>query len=209
MGAMPGDVVLVRTFEGSGEKREAEVVEITEENFSRFTGEIITEFGQFRLVPDTLAKCTMAFDNPLGLELREHDKVMAVVTERGKRHSEHRCEITAAFGSSLRAAVCALSVLELNGITPCSLMRSSPRQGESPTTGALPTRSLTVSTCGTSPYSPSTVRIPKIWMTLCPSIVSITAITCWASTSQMSATMSPPDLLSIVRPCAAETAFIC
>lgn len=118
MGAMPGDVVLVRTFEGSGEKREAEVVEITEENFSRFTGEIITEFGQFRLVPDTLAKCTMAFDNPLGLELREHDKVMAVVTERGKRHSEHRCEITAAFGSSLRAAVCALSVLELNGITP-------------------------------------------------------------------------------------------
>ena len=118
MGAMPGDVVLVRTFEGSGEKREAEVVEITEENFSRFTGEIITEFGQFRLVPDTLAKCTMAFDNPLGLELREHDKVMAVVNERGKRHSEHRCEITAAFGSSLRAAVCALSVLELNGITP-------------------------------------------------------------------------------------------
>ena len=117
-GAMPGDVVLVRSFEGEGEKREAEVMEIVEENFSRFTGEIISEFGYLRIVPDTLSKYAMPFDNPFGLELREHDKVMAVITERGKRHSDHRCEITASFGSSLRAAVCALSVLELNGITP-------------------------------------------------------------------------------------------
>ncbi len=117
-GAMPGDVVLVRTFEGEGEKREAEVMEIVEENFSRFTGEIISEFGYLRIVPDTLSKYAMPFSNPLGLELHEHDKVMAVITERGRRHSEHRCEITASFGSSMRAAVCALSVLELNGITP-------------------------------------------------------------------------------------------
>lgn len=117
-GAMPGDVVLVRTFEGSGEKREGEVMEIVEENFSRFTGEIVSEFGHLRIVPDTLSKYAMPFDNPLGLELREHDKVMAVITERGSRHSDHRCELTASFGSSLKAAVCALSVLELNGITP-------------------------------------------------------------------------------------------
>ena len=115
---MPGDIVLVRTFEGDGAKTEAEVKEIVEENFSRFTGEIVREFGRLKLVPDTLSKYAMEFDNPLGLELHEHDKVMAVVTQRGTRHSEHRCEVTASFGSSLKAAVCALSVLELNGITP-------------------------------------------------------------------------------------------
>ena len=117
-GAMPGDTVLVRSYEGEGEKREAEVMEIAEESFARFTGEIVSEFGYLRVVPDNLSNLPMTFTNPLGLELHEHDKVMAVITERGSRHSEHRCEITACFGSSLRAAVCALSVLELSGITP-------------------------------------------------------------------------------------------
>ena len=117
-GAMPGDTVLVRSYEGEGEKREAEVMEIAEESFSRFTGEIISEYGYLRVVPDNLSNFPMIFSNPLKLELHEHDKVMAVITERGSRHSEHRCEITACFGSSLRAAVCALSVLELSGITP-------------------------------------------------------------------------------------------
>lgn len=117
-GAMPGDTVLVRSYEGEGEKREAEVMEIEQEGFSKFTGEIVAEFGYLRIVPDTLSKFAMPFSNPLGIELHEHDKVMAVITQRGKRHSDHRCEILAAFGSSLRAAVCALSVLELSGITP-------------------------------------------------------------------------------------------
>ena len=117
-GAMPGDTVLVRTFEGDGEKTEGEVMQIVEENFSRFTGEIVCEFGRLRLVPDTLSRLSMEYSDPLGLCPKEHDKVMAVITERGKRHSEHRCELVAAFGSSLKAAVCALSVLELNGITP-------------------------------------------------------------------------------------------
>ncbi|MBR4622641.1 MAG: ribonuclease R [Ruminococcus sp.] len=118
MGAMPGDVVLVRTFRGSGASLEAEVVSIVEEHFSRFTGEIVNEFGRLKLVPDSLSKYAMEFDDPLGLCPREHDKVMAVITERGRRHSEHRCELTASFGSSLKASVCALSVLELNGLTP-------------------------------------------------------------------------------------------
>ena len=117
-GAMPGDTVLVRSYEGEGEKREAEVMEIAEEGFARFTGEIVSEYGLLRVVPDNLSNFPMIFTNPLRMELHEHDKVMAVITERGSRHSEHRCEITACFGSSLRAAVCALSVLELSGITP-------------------------------------------------------------------------------------------
>ncbi len=118
MGAMPGDVVLVRTFRGSGASLEGEVVSVVEEHFSRFTGEIVSEFGRLKLVPDQLSKYAMEFDDPDGICPREHDKVMAVITERGRRHSEHRCKLTAGFGSSLKASVCALSVLELNGITP-------------------------------------------------------------------------------------------
>lgn len=117
-GAMPGDVVLARVYEGSGASREGEVIEILEENFSRFTGEIVLEFGEYKIVPDTLSKYAMDFDNPNNFELHEHDKVMAEITKRGQKHSEHRCMITASFGSSLKAAVCALSVLEINGITP-------------------------------------------------------------------------------------------
>lgn len=118
MGAMPGDVVLVKTFQGKGASPEGEVVEILEENFTKFTGEIVSEFGELKIVPDTLSKYAMSFENPLGLELHEFDKVMAEITKRGRRHSEHQCSITASFGSSLKAAVCALSVLEINGISP-------------------------------------------------------------------------------------------
>ena len=115
---MPGDIVLVRTFEGKGASLEGEVQEILEENFSRFTGEIVSEFGELKIVPDTLSKYAMEFENPNGFELHEHDKVMAEITVRGSRHSEHKCTVVSSFGSSLKAAVCALSVLELNGITP-------------------------------------------------------------------------------------------
>lgn len=117
-GAMPGDIVLVRTFEGRGASLEGEVTEILETNFARFTGEIVCEFGKLKIVPDTLSKYAMEFENPLGIEIHEHDKVLAEITSRGRRHSDHKCSIVSSYGSSLKAAVCALSVIDINGITP-------------------------------------------------------------------------------------------
>lgn len=117
-GAMPKDIVLVRTFEGRGDCTEGEIMEVLEENFNQFTGNIIREYNVLKIVPDTLSKYPISFENPFGLELHEGDKVMAEITERGTRHSEHRCRIVSTFGSSLKASVCALSVLELNGLTP-------------------------------------------------------------------------------------------
>ncbi len=117
-GAMPGDTVLVRVFDGRGDSDEAEVVRVLEENFNRFTGEIVQEYGRLKIVPDTLSKYAMDFENPENIPLAPYDKVMAEITRRGSRHSEHKCVITASFGSSQKAAVCALSILELNGITP-------------------------------------------------------------------------------------------
>ncbi len=118
MGAMPGDIVKVRVFKGKGESLEGEVTAVEQENYSRFMGEIVNEFGQLRIVPDTMCKSSMSFDNPQGLELHEGDKVIAEITHRGKRHSEHSCVITASYGSSMRASSCALCVVEINGLTP-------------------------------------------------------------------------------------------
>ena len=117
-GAMPGDKVLVRTFKGEGNCIEGEVMQITEENFSRFTGQIVNEFGVLKIIPDTLSKYAIDFENPEGIELYEGDKVMAEITYRGEKHSQHRCEIVSSFGSSLKASACAMSVLEVNNLSP-------------------------------------------------------------------------------------------
>lgn len=117
-GAMPGDIVLVKTSKGSGNCTEGEVVTIAEENFNRFTGKLVNEFGTLKIIPDVLSKYAMEFQNPMGLELHEGDKVMAEITKRGEKHSQHSCKILSAFGSSLNAAACALSILEVNELTP-------------------------------------------------------------------------------------------
>ena len=117
-GAMPGDKVLVQTYVGRNDLIEGKVVEITEESFSRFTGNIVNEFGELKLVPDTLSKYAMTIEDGDLFELKEGDKVLAEICYRGDSHSKHRCRIITSFGSSLKASVCAMSVLELNGLTP-------------------------------------------------------------------------------------------
>ena len=78
----------------------------------------MSEFGVLKIVPDMLSKYAMTFENPMRLELHEGDKVVAQVTKRGNRHSEHVCEIVSSYGSSMKASACAMSVLEVNGLTP-------------------------------------------------------------------------------------------
>lgn len=118
LGALPNDVVMVHTFKGRGESLEGEITEIIEANYSRFMGEIVSEYGELKIVPDTLCRSALCFDNPSGIDLHEGDKVIAEITSRGKRHSEHKCVITASYGSSMRASSCALCVVEVNGLTP-------------------------------------------------------------------------------------------
>lgn len=118
IGAMPGDITLVRPFKGNGTLLEGEIIEIEEENFSKFTGNIVLENGIYKVQPDSISKYAIEFDNPLGIRYKENDKILASITHRGKRHSEHKCELVSNFGSSLKASACALSVLDLNGVTP-------------------------------------------------------------------------------------------
>lgn len=118
LGAMPGDSVLVKLTKSSGESPEGEVLKIVKENFSRFSGEIVYVDGELMVVPDSISQNPIRYTNPMNLELSEGDKVLAVITKRGESHRDHRCEIQADFGSSEKAAVCALGVLEVNGLTP-------------------------------------------------------------------------------------------
>lgn len=117
-GAMPHDIVLAQICEGRGESKEAQIYKVEEEHFDKFTGEIVDEFGKLKVVPDMLSKYSLDFENPMMLELHEGDKVVAAITERGERHSDHKCEILSCFGSSMQAASCALSIIDVNGVTP-------------------------------------------------------------------------------------------
>ncbi len=118
LGAMPGDIVSVRTFRGNGTHEEGVIMEIEEESIPRFIGNIVFENGKYMVQPDSIFKYAIEFGNPLGIKYKENDKVLALITKRGKSHSEHKCELVSNFGSSLNASSCALSILELNGITP-------------------------------------------------------------------------------------------
>lgn len=119
-GAMPSDIVLAKEIRGRGDSPEAEVVAVAEENFKRFTGDIVFDGGRFKVTPDPLPKYAMDIlpsIPPDGAELHEGDKVLAEIVKRGEHHDEHKCEILNVYGSSQKASVCALSVLDMNGIS--------------------------------------------------------------------------------------------
>lgn len=116
LGSLLGDIVKLRTYKGVGDSPEGEVVEIVEENFSVFTGVIVGENFNL-LIPDILPQYEMIFSNPGLLSLHTNDKVTARIVKRGKRHSEHRCEVLASFGSAQRASACVESMLAANGVS--------------------------------------------------------------------------------------------
>ena len=116
-GAMPGDTVLLKELKARSTSPEAEVVSIIEKGFSRFTGNIEKEFADYCVKPDILSQYLLPIDNLPDFDLKIGDKVLCEISYRGERHSEHCCKVIANFGSSQKASVCALSVLELNNIS--------------------------------------------------------------------------------------------
>ena len=55
-GAMPEDIVLLKTYEGRGDSLEGEVFSIVKEGFSKFTGIIAQDNGTLTIIPDDLSK---------------------------------------------------------------------------------------------------------------------------------------------------------
>lgn len=118
MGAMPGDIVLARLIPKKFEDRaipDGEVVEVVEENFFEFTGNAQCENGTWYIYTDNKLKDPI-MATECAVSVHNGDKVLAELTHRGKRHADHRAKITAVFGSSEQAAVCAEALLYINGV---------------------------------------------------------------------------------------------
>ncbi len=115
MGAMPGDIVMARYLPKRGELPEAEVVSVAEEGFSEFTGVVEKDGSTVCIRPDSISKELMIVSE-IEVPVKEGDKVLAEITRRGERHSEHRVKITGLFGSSKKAKSAAEAILYINGI---------------------------------------------------------------------------------------------
>lgn len=118
LGAMPGDIVLARLIPKKNEDREipdGEVVEVVEENFREFTGTAQCESGTWYVYTDNKLKDPIMVTD-CAVSVHNGDKVLAELTRRGTRHADHRAKITAVFGCSDQAAVCAEALLYINGI---------------------------------------------------------------------------------------------
>ncbi|MCH5349541.1 MAG: ribonuclease R [Oscillospiraceae bacterium] len=115
LGSMPGDIVMAKLLPQRGELPEGEVVEIVKEGFSEFTGTVEKDGKTICVRPDTLAKELMIVSE-INVPVRVGDKVLASVSRRGERHSEHRVRILSAFGDSRKASVSAEAILYTNGV---------------------------------------------------------------------------------------------
>lgn len=115
MGAMPGDIVMARFLPPRGELPEGEVVSVIEEGFSEFTGTIEKDGKTICIRPDTLAKEPMIVSE-LNVPVRVGDKVLAEISRRGTRHSDHRVRIISIFGDSSKAKSSADAILYSNGV---------------------------------------------------------------------------------------------
>lgn len=116
MGAMPGDIVLAKPIPSRADGEEGEVIKIIKKSEAQFTGTVFYDNGRYFVQPDSLVKDLIALEKAEGLVVG--DKVLAEISKRGKRHSEHTARVISSYGSSLKASACAKSILELHGITP-------------------------------------------------------------------------------------------
>lgn len=117
-GAMPGDIVLAKIIPQRNPDKEmpdGEIVEVVRENFKEFTGNAHCENGTWYIYTDNKLKDPI-MATECAVSVHEGDKVLAELTKRGEHHADHRAKITAVFGSSEQAAVCAEAMLYINGV---------------------------------------------------------------------------------------------
>lgn len=116
MGAMPQDKVLLKKIKGRGTSPEGEVVQVTAYGPGEFTGNVACENGNWFVRPDTMGKQPIFVREKDLNGSSKGDKVMARITRRGKRHSEHQATVVASYGDSETAYSCALAALDLSGV---------------------------------------------------------------------------------------------
>ncbi len=129
MGSMPGDRVLAAHIESRTGSPEAEVVSVLQEcEDFQLTGKIVSEEEGLCLLPDTMSSTPLRIDYRESIPYTVGDKVLAVLTQRGKRHMEHRVKVILNFGSADSAENCMAAKIAGQGIPvefPADVLREA------------------------------------------------------------------------------------
>ena len=111
-GAMPGDIVLVRTKPAQdGDKPEGSVVRIIEENNNPFTGVVVREPAGYYIRPDRMSRFLWEISKGELNGAHAGDKVLVQISHRGESHFSHQVSVMKKFGNAQHAAVCCEAVL--------------------------------------------------------------------------------------------------
>ena len=115
-GALAGDLVLIVPSGVRGETPEAMIVSVLHEAVMQTSGMLVEDEGRVLFLSDQLSSRPLRVVN--ASEWKDHigDKVLATVTERGKRHSEHAVRIDLALGSADSAKACATALARVSGV---------------------------------------------------------------------------------------------
>ncbi len=116
LGAMPGDRVLISDINSRTGEPEGEILDIIQPGSSVMTGNIEFIDNIPYLVPDCAPMNHITIIDADGVQFDNGDKVLAEITVRGKKHSEHKVRIVSVFGSSESAAACADAVVAAHGV---------------------------------------------------------------------------------------------
>lgn len=115
-GAMPGDTVLLQpTGERDGTPEAAVQTVITAAQVQT-SGMLIEDESELRFLPDTLCRRTLEIENAADWLTHIGDKVLATVTQRGTRHSEHIVRVDVSLGSADSARACAEALVAVSGV---------------------------------------------------------------------------------------------
>ena len=116
LGAMPGDVVVVKPSHSSGDSPEGKIVAIADATDGCFSATAYTRGKNIEIVFDNLPKFSFSVLNKSGYRVKNGDKVMAKIAIRSDSHFGHKADIIKVLGSSDSAEVCAEAILEENGV---------------------------------------------------------------------------------------------
>lgn len=116
LGAMPGDRVLISEIESRTGEPEGEVVEIISFGKSELTGSVEFIDGEYYLVPDTASANHIKISCGSEVRFAGGDKVLAKIVYRGRRHAEHKVEVTKVFGNADCSASCIDAILAAHGV---------------------------------------------------------------------------------------------
>ena len=115
-GALPGDTVLMlKTGEREGVP-EGIVLAVLEAVPAQISGVLVADEGSLRFLPDTLCKRTLYAENAAEWRTHTGEKLLATVTERGSRHSEHTVHIDLSLGKADSAKACAEALALVSGV---------------------------------------------------------------------------------------------